>query len=74
MKFKPDPKLVLVTNAGCNLGLYVISNIVKEGHRIRALIKNIQEIQYIQIAAQDSNYPIEILSGDIELEFFKQVE
>ena len=61
-------KTVLVTGAGGYIGLNVINILAKEPHKIRAVVRNLNDakkVDPIRKAAKDSKFPIEFVSADL---------
>ena len=62
------PKLILVTGAGGYIGLNVVKELSKEGHKIRASVRDANDkkkTEVISKAAKDNKYPIEFVSADL---------
>ncbi len=63
-----DSKLVLVTGGGGYLALHVINQFVKEGHKVRTTVRNLDDkskIESIKNAAKDGKNPIEFFAADL---------
>ena len=63
-----EPKNVLVTGGGGYLALHIIHQFVKEGHKVRTTVRNIEDkgkIASIKNAAKDGKNPIEFFSADL---------
>ena len=63
-----ESKLVLVTGGGGYLALHVISQFVKEGHRVRTTVRNLNDkskIDSIENAAKGAKTPVEFFAADL---------
>lgn len=63
-----DSKLVLVTGGGGFLALHVINQFIKEGHKVRATVRNLDDkskIASIKNAAKDAKNQIEFFAADL---------
>ena len=63
-----ESKQVLVTGGGGFLALHVINQFVKEGHKVRTTVRNLDDkskIASIRNAAKDGKNPIEFFAADL---------